>query len=247
MFRFGRMKVTKRQFAELTAQAEAGDVESQIKIANNYRLGLGVSEDNPKAIHWYKRAIEQGSVDALFDSKDYFIENLNYEAVEYYRQLAGKNNSEAQIILASLYSEGRCIPKNDTEAFCLRLRAAKLNNGEGCYLVGAALVSGDSIKKDIEEGIKWLVKIASPNSAISYFDIGSAQLSLSEAYADPGYSKRDLVEAYKWLNLLIANCSNEDFRDELDEKRDALASSMTREQIEDAQRRSADLFVPRKN
>jgi hypothetical protein len=73
-----------------------------------------------------------------------------------------------------------------------------------------------------------------------------AQRSLFEAYSDPEYAKRDLVQAYKWLNLLMGYCSNEDYRLELDEKRDALAASMTREQVEEAQCRSAELFVPKK-
>ena len=67
---------------------------------------------------------------------------------------------------------------------------------------------------------------------------------MSEAYADPEYPKRDLVEAYKWLNLLMADCPDGDFRLELIEKRNAFASEMTCEQIEEAQRRSSALFIP---
>jgi len=241
------MKVTKKQLAELITQAKAGSLEAQIKIADTYCYGWGVSEDKQKAIFWYKKAIEQGSVEALVNSEFCFTETLAYEAVEYYRQLAEKGNTEAQLILASLYDEGKCVPKNDAKAFQLRLQAAELNNGQACYLVGSALVTGDGVEKNIEEGIKWLLKIANPKTTTSDFDMGGAQLSLSEAYADLECPKRDLVEAYKWLNLLMADCPNEDFRLELVEKRDALASSMTHEQIEEAQRRSAELFVPRKS
>jgi hypothetical protein len=233
------------EHTELKARAEAGDVAAQIKIADIYCYGWGVSEDKQKAIFWYKKAIEQGSVKALVESESCFTETLGNEAVEFYRQLAETGNTEAQLVLASLYDEGKCVPKNDEEAFRLRLQAAELNNGQACNLAGSALVTGDGVEKNTEEGIKWLLKVANPKTTTSDFDMDDAQLSLSEAYADPEYPKRDLVEAYKWLNLLMADCPNENFRLELVEKRDALASSMTREQIEEAQSRSSELFVPR--
>ena len=227
------------------ARAEAGAVDAQIKIADAYCYGWGVPEDKQKAIFWYKKAIEQGSVEALVNSESCFTGTLGYEAVEYYRQLSAKGNTEAMLILASLHDEGDYFPKNDAEAFRLRLRAAELNNGQACRLVGSALIAGDGVQKNIEEGIKWLLKVANPKTTTSEFDMGDAQLDLFEAYADPEYPKRDLVEAYKWLNLLMSDCPNEAYRLELAEKRKALSSSMTREQIAEAQRRSAELFVPR--
>jgi TPR repeat protein len=134
------MKVTKKQVAEFTTQAEAGDLESQTKLADMYCYGWGVPEDKQKAIFWYRKAIEQGSMDALVNSEFCFTETLGYEAVEYYRRLAENGNMEAQIILASLYDEGRCVPKNDAEAFRLRMQAAELHNGHACHLVGHHLL-----------------------------------------------------------------------------------------------------------
>ena len=240
------MKITKKKFAELLTQAEAGKLKAQIEVAQNYRLGCGVSEDNQKAVFWYKKAIEQGSAEALIDSEYFFAEILGYEAVDFYRQLSEKGNTEAQLILASLYDEGNCVPKNDAQAFQLRLHAAESNNGQACYIVGSALATGLDVKKNIEEGIKWLLKIANPKKTACEFRMVDAQVDLSAAYADPEYSKRDFVESYKWLNLAISDCPNENYRLTLVEKRNALASSMTHEQIEEAQRRSAELFVPRK-
>lgn len=241
------MKVTKKQLAQLTVEAEAGNLKAQVEVADIYRFGWGVSEDAQKAIYWYKKAIEQGAAEALVESEDCFTENLGYEAVEYYRKLAEGGNAAAQLLLASLFGEGKCIPKNDKEALRWRLSAAKQNNGEACYLVGTMFTTGEGTEKNVEEGIKWLLKVADPKTTNSEFDLGSAQFALAEAYADPEYPKRDLVEAYKWLNLLIGYCTkNEDYRVELAEKRDVLASSMTREQVEEAQRRSAELFVPAK-
>jgi len=245
LLKLNSMKVTKKQFAEFTTQAEAGDLESQIKVADIYCFGWGVGEDKKKAIFWYKKAIDQGSVEALLNSEPCFTETLGYEAVRFYRQLAENGNTEAQILLASLYEGGRCVPKNDAEAFRLRMQAAELNNGYACRLVGASLVSGDDVGKNVEEGIRWLLKVADPRITISELDMMDAQLCLFEAYSDPAYPKHDLVEAYKWLNLMMGYFSKENYCGvELVERRNALVSSMTREQIEEAQRRSTELFVP---
>ncbi|MEO6035186.1 MAG: hypothetical protein ABIQ35_08025 [Verrucomicrobiota bacterium] len=112
-------------------------------------------------------------------------------------------------------------------------------------LVGSAFIDGRGTKGNFEEGIKWFLKVAVPSSTTSISYMGEAQLGLSEAYADPEYPRRDLVEAYEWLNLAMADCPNEDVRLDFDEKRYSIASSMTREEIEEAQRGSAELFLPK--
>ena len=52
------------QLDDLTAQAENGSVEAQVKLARIYVNGLGTKIDNKKAFKWYSRAAEQGSPQA---------------------------------------------------------------------------------------------------------------------------------------------------------------------------------------
>jgi hypothetical protein len=90
-----------------------------------------------------------------------------------------------------------------------------------------------------------LLKAADPKTTgASQMAMSSAQLCLGMAYADIEFSKRDLVEAYKWTNLAITYNHFDDFQQQMIAKRDAIAQEMTRDQIEEAQRRSSESFIP---
>lgn len=49
-----------------TLAAEEVDADAQYDLACAYRNGIGVSQDDKTAVHWYKLAAEQGHVDAQF-------------------------------------------------------------------------------------------------------------------------------------------------------------------------------------
>jgi TPR repeat protein len=46
--------------------AEGGDAQAQLYLAYAYRRGLGVTQDDARAAHWYRRAAEQGLADAQY-------------------------------------------------------------------------------------------------------------------------------------------------------------------------------------
>lgn len=45
-------------------QAERGDVHAQVRLGQMYEMGEGVSADREKAVFWYQKAAEQGSIPA---------------------------------------------------------------------------------------------------------------------------------------------------------------------------------------
>jgi hypothetical protein len=69
------------------------------------------------------------------------------------------------------------------------------------------------------------------------------QMELGFLYADGKGVPKDLVLAYMWLNLAAASAPQNDFvsmANDIAKQRDALASTMTREQIAEAQRLSRE-------
>ena len=48
----------------LRKQAEAGDAKVQFNIGSMYENGVGVRQDYAEAAKWYRKAAEQGDVDA---------------------------------------------------------------------------------------------------------------------------------------------------------------------------------------
>jgi len=51
---------------EVTAKAEAGDVKAQYELAEIYRNGKGVVQDNYEALKWFTKAAEQGDPYAMY-------------------------------------------------------------------------------------------------------------------------------------------------------------------------------------
>ena len=47
--------------SRLTSEAEGGDPEAQLQLAELYDSGFGISADRGQAVVWYRRAADQGS------------------------------------------------------------------------------------------------------------------------------------------------------------------------------------------
>ena len=52
------------EMEELKAQAESGDINSQVILANKYFNGEGLKQDKKEALKWYKLAAEKGHAGA---------------------------------------------------------------------------------------------------------------------------------------------------------------------------------------
>jgi TPR repeat protein len=51
--------------AELMEEANAGDAEAAKTVGVQYEMGLSVVQNYDKALEWYLKAVEMGSVEAL--------------------------------------------------------------------------------------------------------------------------------------------------------------------------------------
>ena len=52
-------------FKILKPLADKGHAEAQLVIGDMYNIGRGVQQDNAVAIEWYRKAAEQGNMDAI--------------------------------------------------------------------------------------------------------------------------------------------------------------------------------------
>lgn len=66
--RYG-MTATKLVYSYLTRAAEGGNAESQFNLGQAYWFGKGVAVDRDKAVYWWRRAAQQGLVDAIYQLK----------------------------------------------------------------------------------------------------------------------------------------------------------------------------------
>ncbi|MDU4876005.1 MAG: SEL1-like repeat protein, partial [Neisseria subflava] len=66
LFGFGQMANTSDipNFAETEQEAKQGNAASQFNLGLMYYLGKGATKDYKQAEHWFRRAAEQGDVEA---------------------------------------------------------------------------------------------------------------------------------------------------------------------------------------
>jgi TPR repeat protein len=92
---------------------------------------------------------------------------------------------------------------------------------------------GTGVRQDIAEALKWYRQAAEQGHALAQYNLGMR-------YKDGKGVAQDPVEAYKWLSLAATRGVQS-----ATEVSEALQQGMTREQIKEAQSRTAS-FTPKK-
>lgn len=125
-FQAGVEAIGRRDFAAaqkiFTPLAEAGDVAAQVNLGNLYMKGLGVEQNYPLALRWYRAAAEQGErmAQTKLGILHYFglgTDKNSAEAARWFKKAAGQGEIRAQSILGSLYASGDGVAKDLALAF----------------------------------------------------------------------------------------------------------------------------------
>ncbi len=222
----------KPDFAEaMKWYRQAGDkgfAPAQFNLGLAYELGRGVAVDERQAFKFYLMAAEQGYAPAQFNAgnmysagrgigQDYFEANL------WYKQAADSGLVEAQYNLGFAYETGRGVKKDEGQAARWYKQAADHGYARAQYNLGILLEDGRGLTKDPAAAAALYRSAAEQGFAPAQVNYG---LILSEG--KPGVA-RDPVQAFVWLNRAVQNGANP-------EARDALAKTLTAEQVSAANR-----------
>jgi TPR repeat protein len=230
---------------------------AQHEIGCMYIGGEGVREDRDKGFEWLKKAAAQGLSESEFEIADALeledADGENSEEIfEWYKRAAEHGHVEAQFKLGECYEDGTGVPRNDSEAFCWYLNAAKLGERFAAYAVGRCYVHGQGTSKNADEALKWLSQFTDPRTSVSVWFMSRAQMLASMIFLDSQHSRVDLIEAYKWLNLAATYLpKGEEFYGVMSSEkamqfRNELTQRMSSEQVKEAQKRAAEMFVSTK-
>lgn len=128
----------------------------------------------------------------------------------------------------SLVDANRVYESGDYEK-AAKLYGALANKGsvEAQYNLGIMYRAGRGVPRDINEAKKWYLLAAEQGHALAQFNLGWM-------YASGKGAPQDYVRSHMWFNIAIANASSE-ARQEFIVDRDALAKSLTADQIAKAQ------------
>lgn len=143
------------------------------------------------------------------------------------RAKAESGDAVAQLELALRYNEGVGVPVDDAEAVNWYRRAAEQGNADAQYIVAQMYRRGEGVPNNDAESVKWYRRAADQGDA-------RAQSTLAFMYSDGKGVPKNHTEAHFWWSLAAAKGYGlSKFN------RDIVKKRMTREQIDEAQRRLA--------
>ena len=108
---------------------------AQSNLGVMYENGRGVTQNNPEAVKWFRRAAEQGHAMAQ-NNLGFMYEKgrgvtQNYpEALQWYRRAAEQGHADAQNNLGAMYANGHGVTVNRVLAHALYNLAKSLGNNE---------------------------------------------------------------------------------------------------------------------
>ena len=111
--------------SEWRGPADKGDADAQFNLGQAYKLGRGVPQDLVQAEKWYKKAADQGHLQA---SDNYglvlFQSNRRAEALPYLQASAQRGEPRAQYVLGTGHFNGDFVEKDWVKAYALMTRAS---------------------------------------------------------------------------------------------------------------------------
>ena len=150
-------------FKEWRPLAEQGEAEAQYNLGALYDKGLGVPQDDAKAVHWYRLAAEQGDVKGqytlgLMYDRGQGIPQDDTKAVPWYRLAAEQGYALAETNLGVGYAHGQGVPQDFGKAAHWWRLAAEQGEAEAQYNLGILYDKGLGVPQDDAKavtGIGW--------------------------------------------------------------------------------------------
>lgn len=115
-------------------------------------------------------------------------------AVEYLKRAAEAGNADAAFDLALFAENGRCAPKNESEALVWYELAAKNGDARAPYVIGTIYLGQAEIAPDFKKASFWFHRGVNVFDADAYYHLG-------EMYAEGQNGPKDPIEAYVWFDL----------------------------------------------
>ncbi|HAS41895.1 MAG TPA: hypothetical protein DCS93_15550 [Microscillaceae bacterium] len=165
-----------------TLAAQQGHYQSQVKLAQTYRHGLGMNQNTRYAIYWYQEAAKQGYEAALEElakiyEKGEGIERDYIKAFYWYEKLAEKGNTDAQLKLAEFYRDGLGVKPNIGAAAVLYQALEQQDKEVDYYTLAQGYELGLGVPQDDQKAFKYFAKSADRGNLEGQFKAGKLLLN----------------------------------------------------------------------
>jgi TPR repeat protein len=142
--------------------------EAVVKLSKLVATMMEISpEQDEKKLYWYRKAADQGIIEAQHALAELLEDENPAEAISLYQKAAEQKHTAAQLKLAQMYEDGKGVPQDDSKSFTWYLHAAKGGDSDAFTEIGRRYLFGEGVPKNIFEAIKWLSKVANPKDTVS--------------------------------------------------------------------------------
>lgn len=158
-------------------------------LGEMYYFGIGVRPDFAMAVKRYRQAAALGHQGAE--------DRLKERTLRLFCKASEQCEARSQLALGWMYSHGKDVQKDYSEAFKWYSMAAEQGNAVAEYNLGYMYQNGNGIPQDIAKAAKWYEAAAEQGKA-------EAQFSIASMY-ESGYGvSRDTGRALKWYRASAA-------------------------------------------
>jgi uncharacterized protein len=185
-----------------------------------YFNGKDVNRDYNKAFKWWIKDITYGS--------SYYEGFYSFDT-----ELFDYDNAAACAAYHYIGFNGRNIPIDYQKAFNIAIANAEDREAASQFILGALYYMGQGVKQNYKEAGRWLIKAAEKGYPEAQIVLG---FMCERGQVGIGSLEDGLVEAYQWYLMAGLRGAN------INEDKNSLCKEMTPSQIEEAKRRSRDLF-----
>lgn len=194
------------QFMQNLQAAEKDDTQAMLQVAQAYRQGAPILQDNAAALSWYEKAWNKSDhtlSQAAFELADMYYkdegaEQNNEKAAEYLAAAAELKNPQAQYLLGEYaYTDE---PARLEDAFAWFSNAAAQGHVKAQYMTGFMLLQGQGTAKSVPLAIRFFEQAAQQNDP-------SAQYVLGQIYLKGLGVRRSPRQGRIWLEKAVENGS----------------------------------------
>ena len=147
------------------------------KMGYFYEFEVGVEKDLKQAVHWYKKAAEQGwdksqnNLGRLYEFGTGVEKDLK-QAAHWYKKAAKQGHARAQYSLGYFYETGSGIEKDLEQAVHWHKKAAEQGENRAQHSLGWFYEFGKGIEADIDKAVYWYKQSANLGNAMAQYTLG---------------------------------------------------------------------------
>ena len=132
-------------------------------IALLYRGGLGVEQDQTKAMEWYEKAAEQGDATSMIAIAVLYRDGLGVEqdgtkAIEWFEKAAEAGISECYRWIGLMYYYGNGVEQDYTKALELFEKGVEQEDAESMFMLGYMYYEGNGVEQDYTKALELFEK-----------------------------------------------------------------------------------------